>query len=141
MRAVLAAALLSVSPLPAAWAQEAGSEARRGLISVSGFLLFRNARGPLSYVSEAAPALGAETRPVFGRGCQHGLSIPITMAVRGPRIAAAAGRGGYEIALAKIREAHPGLKGLYDMKVDDHVISVLGIYHRVCTEINARGFS
>jgi hypothetical protein len=33
------------------------------------------------------------------------------------------------------------LDGIFDVKVDVHKFSILGIYRRECTEITARGFS
>ena len=50
------------------------------------------------------------------------------------------GRAGYGKALEDIRRRNPGLRGIWDVKLDDHTLSVLGFFRRVCTEVTARGF-
>lgn len=118
-------------------------EATPGLLPSGGFVIFFNAEGPLSYATltvaelpEDAISLG----PVSGRGCQYGLAIPIVGSSSIARVSGAAGRGGFQKALREIRERHPELRGIYDVKVDNHLFSVLTVFSRRCAEISARGF-
>ena len=125
-------------------AQDDGA-ARRGLIRPGGILLFFDSVGPMSYVAMTPKDLPADAVPAgeaFGKGCQHGVSIPLGSPLNRSTqsLSAAAGRGGYEKALKQLRERHPGLRGIYDVKIDEHTISILGFYRRVCAEITARGF-
>lgn len=140
--AALAVALLS-SPGPAGAGEGHSYEANPGLLRMGGLLLFYNIRAPLSFVTMTPGGLpegSALAGEVSGRSCQHGLAIPVTASLRPTTLSGAGGDGGYEKALAALRKAHPGLAGIYDVKVDLHTISVLGFYRRVCTEILARGF-
>lgn len=136
----LAALMMALGPASALGGEEAW-RANPGLIPKDGFVLFFGVQGPLSYAALTPKDLPAGAEPageVRGRGCQHGLALPLGL--RGPRLSGAAGRGGFERALSSIRERHPGLRGVYDVKVDDHIVSVLGLYRRICTEVLARGF-
>lgn len=136
--------LLLLALAAPARAQNEGA-ARFGLIRPGGILLFFDSVGPMSYVAMTPKDLPADAVPageVFGKGCQHGFSIPLGSPLNRSTqsLSAAAGRGGYEKALKQLRESHPGLRGIYDVKVDEHVLSILGFYRRVCAEITARGF-
>jgi hypothetical protein len=127
-----------------ATAQEDGT-ARIGLIRPGGILLFFDSVGPMSYVAMTPKDLPADAIPageVFGKGCQHSVNIPLgsPLSRSSQSISAAGGRGGYEKALKTLREGFPGLRGIYDVKIDEHTISILGFYRRVCAEITARGF-
>jgi len=138
--ASLLAGTLAASP---ALAQPETYEANPGLLSIGGFVVFFASEGPLSYATLSGKDLPADAVPigtVKGRGCQYGLSTPIVGWTATPRLSGAAGAGGYEEALQAIRERHPDLRGIYDVRVDDHVLSVLTIFHRQCTEVTARGF-
>jgi hypothetical protein len=64
----------------------------------------------------------------------------VTSNIRGTSVSGAAGDGGYRKALAAALNSGPGLAGIYDVKVDVHVISILGIYRKTCVEIVGRGF-
>lgn len=66
--------------------------------------------------------------------------LPLGLGLRAQRVGAAGGKGGYDRAVADIRSRHPELKGIYDVKVDDHRVVVLTVYQRLCTEITAWGF-
>lgn len=127
----------------AAAAQEGETEATPGLIGVGGFILFYGARGPLSFATltprdlPQGAVVGAE---VEGAACEYAVSVPISLSLRGPSVSAAAGDGGYEKALRQIREAHPEIDGVFDVRVDQRTTSVLGVWRRLCTEITAASF-
>lgn len=127
-----------------AWAQSPAYEASFGLIFVGGLILFYDSEGPLSYqtltpneVPNDAVLLGE----VFGRSCQYGLSIPIIFsAANRLSVSGAKGDGSFKNALMNLHWRHPRVEGVYDVKVDVHQLSILGIYRRDCTEVVARGF-
>ena len=144
MKALLLFACLALVPSVQAQDEDLG-EARVGLIAPGGILLYFDSVGPLSYVAMTPKDLPADAIPaeeVRGEGCQHSLSIPLGSPLSPSRqsLSGAGGRGGFEKALRMIRDASPGLRGLYDLKVDDHVVSILGFYRRLCTQITARAF-
>lgn len=130
---------LAVSP---ARAQTEGSgTGRPGFLNMGGLLVFANVNAPLSLVALAAkPKDAVDAGEVFARGCQRGLAIPIAASLRATTISGAAGNGGYDRALTRLRLSHPELKGLYDVRVDAHVFSILGFYRSLCVEITARGY-
>ena len=77
----------------------------------------------------------------MGDSCQHGLSIPIIYSATDRlSLSGAAGDGSYRKALQNIAEKHPGIAGLYDVKVDIQRMSILTIYSRNCTIVVAQGF-
>lgn len=138
-RGLLALILLSG---PAA-AQEDSSRASPRLIRPEGILLFYNARGPLSFVAMTPGQLPKGAVPigeVRGRSCSHGLSVPLSASIRPTSLSAVAGDGGYYKILESMQRKRPELAGIYDVKVDLHIVSILGIYRKQCTEILARGF-
>lgn len=140
MKLVLLCALLAAGP---AAAQEGEAEARPGLIPVSGLMLFYNSSGPLSFVSMTRRELPRGAAPlgeVRARSCQYGLSIPLSLNPNSTSVSGAAGDGGFKKALAGLQKERPELAGIYDVKVDNHLISVLGIFRRLCTEVTALGF-
>jgi hypothetical protein len=139
-RALLALLLL----LPAATARAQQTyEASPDLIGVGGYVVFYDARGPLSFLPMTrrdlprGVTIGGE---VHGQACSYGLSIPVTLSANAIRVSGAYGMAGYEDALAQIQRANPHLAGVFDVRVDDHTTSVLGIFRRACTEVAARGF-
>jgi len=126
-----------------AGAQEEGASARPGLIHPGGLLIFYSVQGPLSFMTMTPgdlPPGAKDAGEVQGRSCQYGLSIPVTLSLRPTTISGAAGDGGYRKTLAAIRKGRPDLAGIYDVKVDVQILSILGFYRRTCTEILARGF-
>jgi hypothetical protein len=136
------AALLVAASAATALGQES-YEANPGLIRVGGLIVFMAAEGPLSYLTltpKDLPADAVRLGPVKGRGCQFGVSTPVVGLSSVPRLSGAAGRGGFEKAVADIRSRHPEVSGIYDVKVDDHVLAILGIFQRQCTEVTAQGF-
>ena len=136
-------ALLSVAPLRADWE---GSDARPGLLRPGGIVVFINSRAPLSFETlspSQIPADAVDAGTVSCQSCQHGISAPITApsgTSRGTSISGAGGNGGYEKALANLKKERPDVRGIYDVKVDYHRISILGLYRRQCIEITARAF-
>lgn len=128
-----------------ALAESASYEAQFGLITVSGFIVFYSTQGPLSYHTMTLKDLPDDATlsgEVTGKSCQHGISIPIFMDItRSITLSGAKGDGGFKKAIVSIHRDHPRLDGLFDIKVDTHQLSILGIYKRQCTEVSARGFS
>lgn len=138
-----AALLLFVLALPGAAAGQDSGAATPGLVRPGGFLLFYDSQGALSFVSATRSELPADAQDageVSTSACQHGLSVPLSLSLRANSVSAAAGRGGYEKALARLKAQRPELRGIYDVKVDTRVTSVLRIWRRMCVEVSARGF-
>lgn len=106
-------------------------------------MLFYDSTGPLSFVTMTPrdkPASAPELGLVKGVSCQHGLAIPITANVRGTNITGAYGNGSFVKALEAIKKEKPDVVGIYDVRTDLRVFSVLGIYRKLCTEVTARAF-
>jgi len=110
---------------------------------IGGLILFYDTTGPLSsrtLTRSEVPKgalIGAE---VQGRACQHGLSVPTAASLRSTNISGAIGKGGFEKALERIHDQDPGIKGLFDVKTDVQIFSILGVYKRQCIEVTARAF-
>ncbi len=124
--------------------QNAAYEANVGLLPVGGFMVFYDSQGPLSYTSltpHQVPKRAVVLEEVMGESCQHGLSIPIFFSspVRGG-ISGTRGDGSYRKAFDNIQGKYRDLDGIFDIKVDIHQYSILGIYKKNCTEVVARGF-
>jgi hypothetical protein len=135
--------LLLACLLGAAPARADEYDARPGLMPAGGILIFYDSQGPLSAASmspKEVPADAQRIADVKGRSCQYGLSVPLSLSLRATSLSGVAGNGGYKKALERMKKDYPGLKGIYDAKVDLHTISVLGIFRMTCTEILARGF-
>lgn len=101
--------------------------------------MFQDSQGPLSFGAMTRKELPADLVPadeVKGEACQHGVTIPLGRL--GGSLSGAGGDGGYERALQNLRYQNPGVAAVYDVRVDVHIISVLRIYKRQCTEITAR---
>jgi hypothetical protein len=139
-------ALLSLMTLCAVSARaqnEDGDLARPALVSPGGLNLFYDIEGPLSFVTQTPrdlPRKRVEAGDFFGRSCQRGFSIPISLSLRPTSVSAAGGDGGFLEALRSIRVQNPTLAGLYDVRVDIQTFSILGIYRKTCTEVAARGY-
>jgi hypothetical protein len=139
---ITGALLLALSTL--AQAREA-YEARPGLLYPGGLVLFLNSQAPMSYESYSRGELPTDAvllGEVTGQGCQYGISLPLSLlsGTRAASLSGAAGNGGYKKAIHGIHAQYPQLRGLYDVKIDLHATIVLGIFSRLCTEIDARGF-
>jgi len=143
---LLTSAVLLVALASSAAARGEGDEetATPGLIPPGNFVLFYDTEGPLSFVTmtpRERPKGARELGLVKGSSCQHGLSVPITADVRGTSITGAIGNGGYSKALADIKKSKPDVAGIYDVRTDMRVFSILGIYRKLCTEVTARAFA
>ena len=137
----LFAALLAATAAASPFGQES-YEARPGLITLEGYVVFYNSQGPLSMVSMTRSELPKDAVPsgkVEGKSCQHGLQIPLSATLWPTKVSGAIGDGGYRKVLSEIREDNPEIIGLYDVKVDQQIVSILGIYRRICTEVRAYG--
>lgn len=132
--------LLSTTACTSTWQYEATP----GLIFVGLFMVFYDSEGPLSYQTGTpyeVPKDAIRTGEVRGDSCQHGVSIPIPFTTSSlVSFSGAKGNGSYKKALLDIKEQHPDLDGLYDVKVDIHRRAILTIYRRSCTIVVARGF-
>lgn len=121
-----------------------GDTALPGLITTGNFTVFYKTEGPLSFVTmtpKDRPKDARELGTVKGTSCQHGLSVPISADVRGTSISGAYGDGSFGKALAQIKKAKPEVIGIYDVRTDMRVFSLLGIYKKLCTEVTARAFA
>lgn len=145
-RAFLLAALLPASlRSPAAWArgENDGDTAVADLIPTGSFMLFYKTQGPLSFVAmtpKDRPKGARELGTVKGVSCQHGLSVPLSADVRATSISGAYGDGSVMKAIDSIKKEKPGVGGIYDVRTDLRVFSILGIYRKLCTEVTARAF-
>ena len=122
---------------------QSGYDASSGVIRPGGFVLFLNASGPLSYAMLTPGDLPRDARrlgPVRGRGCQFAISTPMINIAGIPRLSVGGGDGGFDKALQNIREQAPDLRGIYDVKIDVHIVGVLTVFQRLCTELTAQGF-
>lgn len=127
------------------WAQGTTAyEADFGLIVVGGLVLFYDSEGPLSFQTMTPHELPNDVvlmGEVYGRSCQHGLSIPIIFSLADRfSVSGAKGDGSFEEALKNLYWRNPRVEGVYDVKVDVRHFSVLGIYKKNCTEVTAQGF-
>lgn len=129
---------------PAAARQESDEfEGKPSILFPGGLLLYQDTSGPLSLAAltpKDMPVGSELLGEVSARSCQHGLAIPVTASFRPTTISGAKGQGSYRKALARLASKYPDLDGIVDVKVDMHTLSVLGVYRRLCTEINALGF-
>jgi hypothetical protein len=132
--------------LLALWAGAEPSDENEGsaaMLRMGGFMLYYDNKGARSFVAMTprdVPATAARLGVVRGRACQTGIAVPLGLSPRSSTLSAAAGDGGYEKALLKIKQRHPEATGIYDVKVDLHLRSVLGFFRRLCTEVTALGF-
>ena len=145
-RALLLAALILAALAPNAGAKGENDEdtAVPGLIPAGSFMLFYKTEGPLSFVTmtpKDRPKGARELGTVKGVSCQHGLSIPLSADVGGTSITGAYGNGSFVKAIDSIKKEKPEVGGIYDVRTDLRVFSILGIYRKLCTEVTARAFS
>ncbi|MBI4060763.1 MAG: hypothetical protein HY403_04970 [Elusimicrobia bacterium] len=142
---LLAAALLgALAPAVRARGENDEDVASPGLIPAGSFMLFYKTQGPLSFVAmtpKDRPKGARELGTVKGVSCQHGLSIPISADVRGTSITGAYGNGSFVKAIERIKKEKPEVVGIYDVRTDLRIFSLLGIYRRLCTEVTARAFA
>jgi len=140
---IFAVGLLLAGAL-SALAGDSSYEADNGLIWPGGFIVFYNSQGPLSYSTLTRKDLPAGTvllGEVRAKDCQHAVSIPLNLVIRqGVRVSGAQGNGGFKKAMASLHRDYPQADGIFDVKIDIQILSILGLYTRECTEIEARGF-
>lgn len=134
--------LLALLALPAS-AQEDGEAARPGPLRMGGFNLYSDVDSPMSLVTmtpKEVPAGAVLLGEVEARSCQHGVAVPITASFQPTTISGAGGDGSYAKALAALKKKRPEIRGLYDVRADFHLLSILGFYRRLCVEVTARAF-
>jgi len=121
-------------------------EANPDPINVDGYVVLFNAQGPLSYLSSTSgeiPSGAIKMGNVNGESCQQALSLPVSadLQARSAKIGGALGDGGYQQVFEKIKKEHPGIAGIYDVRVDSREVRILSVYSKLCTDITARGFA
>jgi len=125
-------------------AGDSSYDANVGLIWPNGFIIYYNSQGPLSYRTLTVKDLPAGVTvlgEVRASDCQHAVSIPFNLIFReGVTVSGAQGNGGFKKAIATLHRAYPQVDGIFDVRIDVHALSILGLYTRECTEIVARGF-
>lgn len=145
MRVLLAAALAALLAAPCRAVGEGDEDdAVPGMQSASGLVLYYRSAGPMSFVAmtpKDVPADARKIREVQGRACQRGLAVPIAADFNATNISAYYGNGSYAKALARIKKEHPDVTGIYDVRTDVEVFSVLGVYRSRCTIVTARAFA
>ena len=145
MRILIAAALVALlAGVSKAVGEGDEDDANPGLQSPSGWVLFYQSAGPLSFPSmtpKDVPDGVRRIREVQGRACQRGLSVPTSASVSATSFSAYFGNGSYGKAIAQIRKMHPEIVGLYDVRTDVEVFSILGFYRSLCTIVSARAFA
>jgi hypothetical protein len=145
VRSLLAAALALALAAPGhAIGEGDEDDAVPGMQSASGLVLYYRSSGPMSFVAmtpKDVPADAIKIREVRGRSCQRGLAVPIAANFNATNVSAYYGDGSYAKALAQIKKDHPDVIGIYDVRTDAEVFSVLGIYRSRCTIVTARAFA
>ena len=145
MRMMLAAALIALLAAPGhAIGEGDEDDAAPGLQSPGGLVLFYRSSGPMSFVAmtlKDVPADARNIREVMGRSCQRGLAVPIAANFNATNVSAYYGDGSYAKALAQIKKDHPDVIGIYDVRADAEVFSILGFYRSRCTIVTARAFA
>lgn len=146
MRRLALAAALGLLAAPAAAAGENEDDAAIPTMQSRGGLhLFYQSVGPMSFVAMTPRDVPADARPlgeIKSVSCQRGLSIPLAASFRATSISNSYGDGGYKKSLELMKKQHPDLVGIYDVKVDLQIFSILGgLYRALCTHVSARGFA
>jgi hypothetical protein len=142
---MLAAALAAALAAPCAALGEGDEDdAVPGMQSANGLVLFYESAGPMSFAAmtpKDVPENALKIQEVRGTACQRGLSVPIAANFNATNISAYRGNGSYAKALAQIKKERPDVLGIYDVRTDVEVFSVLGIYRSLCTIVTARAFA
>lgn len=142
MRAVVLSVLAVLLPV-SAQARRTGGDTQPALIAPGGLPVFFASQGPLAYAGLTRSELPSDAIPVgqvTGRSCQYSLAIPLAVALRSTSISGAVGNGSYNKIFRKMDQRYPGLRGIYDAKIDLQRLSILGIFGKLCTEITAQGY-
>ena len=119
------------------------ADPKPALIAPGGLPAFFSSQGPLAYSSltrREIPMDATSLGEVSGQSCQFSLAIPLAISVRSSSVSGAIGNGSYAKILREMTQQHPGLRGIYNVKVDLHQITILGIFGKLCTEITAEGY-
>jgi hypothetical protein len=145
VRIILAAALAALIAAPAfALGEGDEDDAVPGMQSANGLVLFYESTGPMSFAAmtpKDVPDNARKIKEVRGRACQRGLAIPIAANFNATNVSAYRGDGSYAKALLQIKKDHPEVLGVYDVRTDVEVFSVLGFYRSLCTIVTARAFA
>lgn len=146
MKLLLAALVLALAAGSARAVGEGDEDdAVPGLMPAGGLVLFYDSGGPMSFPSmtpKDVPADVVKIKEVKGRACQRGVSVPIAAEFNATSISAYAGNGTYAKAVAQIKQQHPEIVGIYDVRTDVEVFSILGgLYKSLCTKVSARAFA
>ncbi len=113
------------------------------IVSPSGYFIVYDVQGTLSFEPSTRWELPKDITTigqVTGQSCAYALSIPIALALTASKVSGAYGENGYNKAVKNILKVHPDISGIYDVKVDTHIITVLGIFTRQCLLLSARAF-
>lgn len=136
--------LLAAAPA-AAMGENEDDDALPSMQGRGGLHLFYQNTGPMSFVAmtpKDVPAGARQLGEVKSVSCQRGLAIPLAASFRATSVSNSYGDGGYRKALELMKKRHPDLEGIYDVKVDLGIFSVLGgLYRSLCTYVTARGFA
>ena len=118
-------------------------DVKPALIRPGGLPVFFSSSGPLAYSSLTRSEIPKDAVPageLTGRSCQFSLAVPLSATIRATSISGAVGNGTYNKILQDMEHAQPGLRGIYDTKIDLHYTTILGVFGRLCTEIVAEGY-
>lgn len=145
MRFPVAALLVLLAVPAAALGENEDDTALPTMTSRGSIHLFYQSVGPMSFVAMTPKDVPADARQlgeVKSVSCQRGVSIPLAANIRATSVSNSYGDGGYRKALELMKKKHPDLEGIYDVKVDLGIFSLLGgIYRSLCTYVTARGFA
>ena len=145
MRFPVAALLVLLAVPVAALGENEDDTALPTMTSRGSIHLFYQSVGPMSFVAMTPKDVPADARQlgeVRSVSCQRGVSIPLAANIRATSVSNSYGDGGYRKALELMKKKHPDLEGIYDVKVDLGIFSLLGgIYRSLCTYVTARGFA
>lgn len=146
MRTAAAALLAAALASPAsAIGENEDAAAVPSLQLPGGLLLFYKATGPMSFVAMTPKDLPQDARQlgeVRSVSCQRGVSVPISPSWNATSVSSGYGDGGYRKALELMKQQNPELAGIYDVRVDLGIFSLLnGLYRSLCTYVTARGFA
>ncbi len=145
MRIWIAAALFAALAAPCAALGEGDDDVNVPQMQpASGLVLFYDSTGPMSFLSMTPKDVPPDARiipEVRGVSCQRGLSVPIAASINATDVSGVYGDGSYAKALLQIQKANPEVAGIYDVRVDLEVFSILGLYKSTCTIVTARAFA
>ena len=139
---VLAAALC---PRAAAIGENDDDDAFPALNWPGGLVLYMNQTAPMSFVAMTprdVPKGARQLGELQAKVCQRGVAIPLAADPRSTSVSGAFGDGGFKRAVEQMKKERPELAGIYDVKVDLELFSVLGgLYRALCTCVSARGYA